>query len=85
MLLQLKVGLAEEKQQSETSWDGHEALSLTDGNQQRTDLQWSALCNEKIGGGGRKRNPEAGITPLECFIREELSFVTNCLQERDEK
>jgi len=30
ILLQLKVGLAEEKQQSETSWDGHELFSLTD-------------------------------------------------------
>lgn len=29
MLLQLKVGLAEQQQQSETSWGGHELFSLT--------------------------------------------------------
>lgn len=37
-------------------------------NQQRTNLQLSALCNEKIGGGGRKGNPETSIMPAECLL-----------------
>ena len=70
-LLQLKVGLAEEKQQSETSWDGHELSSLTD-----CIINRGQICScqlyvmKKLGEGGRERNPEASITPVECLIRD---------------
>lgn len=71
ILLQLKVGLAEEKQQSETSWDGRELFSLTD-----CIISRGQICScqlyvmKKLGEGAERGNPEASIMPSECFIRD---------------